>query len=151
MSNEARRKTKRRATGGEPDAKRSLISGFIVTAAASAVLILLFSIIVYSTPDPGKLVLPAALAAAYIASYAGGFTSAWKNRGEPLPCGLLTGGAFFVLLILLSLIIPEGTPSKISFWPSVGLHSLLIVFSLLGALSATSLRESSRHKRPRRR
>ncbi len=151
MSNEKGRKPRHKSSGGEISAPRSIMYGLIWTAGLSAVLLALFSAIVYATPDPGSLVLPAALAAAYIASFFGGLASSWINHGESIPCGLITGGGFFVILILLSLIIPGGAGSKIGFWASAGLHALIIIFSLLGAFAGTSLRESGKRKRPKRR
>ncbi len=151
MLDDSRRKTKHRPQSGEPSTPRSIMLGLFWTCVLSLILLVLFSAIVYSTPDPGSLVLPTALAAAYLSAFFGGFAAAWLNRGDPLPCGLMTGGAFFVVMLLLSLVIPGGAESKVGFWTSAGLHALIILFSLLGAFAGTSLRESGRHKRHKKR
>ncbi len=153
MSNGAPKKRKRksaRQSGGQPSAPRSLLLGLLWAAGAAVVLLFVFSAIVYSTPDPGSLVLPVALAAVYMSAFVGGFAAAWINRGDALACGLIVGVAFFTLIILLSLIAPGGAASKLGFWTSASLHALVIGFSVLGALAGVSMRESGNRRRPRR-
>ena len=152
MSGGSPKKRKRKSkgqSGGPPSASKSLLLGLLWAAGAAVVLIFIFSAIVYATPDPGSLVLPAALAAAYLSAFVGGFASAWINRGDALACGLIIGTAHFALIVLLSLIAPGGAASEVGFWASVGLHALVTGFSVLGALAGTSIRESG-SRRPRR-
>lgn len=138
-------------TGGQPSITRSILSGLLWAAAAVILLLFMLALAVYSTDDPGSLVLPAALAALYISAFAGGLAAAWKNRGDALACGVLFGGAMFLVIIIISLIIPGGAASKFGFWTSAGMHALLIPFSLLGAYAGVSLRQSGSSRRRRRR
>lgn len=151
MSNGAPKKRKRRSPGPSrpPSAPRSLALGLLWAAGAVVVLLFVFSAIVYSTPDPGSLTLPAALAAAYISAFVGGFAAAWINRGDALACGLVVGVTYFALVVLLSLMAPGGAASRLGFWLSAGLHALVIGFSVFGALAGVSMRESGR-RRPRK-
>ncbi|MGI6167921.1 MAG: TIGR04086 family membrane protein [Eubacteriales bacterium] len=149
MSGGAPKKRRRKSqgqSGGPPSASKSLLLGLVWAVGAAVALIFIFSAIVYATPDPGSLVLPAALAAAYLSAFVGGFAAAWINRGDALACGLIVGVANFILIVLLSLIAPGGAASEIGFWASTGLHALVIGFSVLGAFAGASIRESSNRR-----
>lgn len=150
MSKTANRKPKRKSPAGEPSLIRSVLFGLAVCGVGALILLFIFSAIVYSTPDPGSLALPASLALLYIAAFAGGLAAAWKNRGDAVACGLLSGGCFCLLLILLSFIFPKND-IPLGFWPSAGLHLLSVVFALLGGAAGVSLRRSGSQRRRHRR
>ena len=124
---------------------RGVAQGLAVMLAASLALLLLFTAIVYSTSDPGKLTDVAALAALYIACFAGGMTAVLSCGGE-MSAGLICGGIFWLLLLLVSLMIPGSTS-----WPSVGLHSVCLAFAAAGTFAATSLSARKRRAGKRRR
>lgn len=148
MSRTARRKNKRRtpAAQSEPSLARGVLTGLAVCVLGASVLLFLVSAAVYSTPDPGSLALPAALALLYISAFAGGLTASFKNRGEPVACGLLTGGGFFLILIMLSFLLPGGS-SGLGFWMSAGLHLLSVAFAILGGMAGISLRRTGGRRR----
>lgn len=141
-----KRHTARRTHTATPSSlPRSIAIGLAVTLLSSPALLLIFTAIVYATPDPGKLVHVAALAALYIACFAGSMTSVLTSGGE-LSSGLIGGGIFWLILLVASLLVPGGTS-----WLSVGLHSICLAFSAAGAFSAASLSAHQRSSRTRRR
>lgn len=153
MSNNANHSKKRRR--GRQDSSPAsfsvaLASGLAAAAASALLMLLILSGIVYSTPDPGSLILPAALAAFYISAFCGGFTAAFAMRGEPLLSGGLTGTVYFIAVLLLSLMLPGGACERVGVWASVGLHAVAVAFSLLGALAGTNIRMKEK-RRPARR
>jgi len=150
MTNTARKRNARRKNA-VPSPIRAAVLGLAATALTSAVTIFFFSMILYTTPDPGSTVLAGGLAALYVSAFVGGLTSAFSYRDAPLLCGFLTGAAAFVSLILLSLLLPTEKVSDLGFWASAGLHLLSVPFSLLGAYAANSLLRSRTQRKRRKR
>ena len=124
--------------------------GLAVSLISAVSLITLSAIIVYATADPGKLILPAALAALYLSSFFGGLAASLYMRGDT-PCGIFCGLAYFVLILLLSLILPHGAAEKVGMGLSVALHAATPLFAFLGGLAATNglNNRARRHKRRR--
>lgn len=151
MINTARKKAKRHSAAS-PSPVRATGLGLAATAITSVLTLLFFSMIIYTTPDPGSIVLPGGLAALYVSSFVGGLISALNDRNEPMLCGLLNGVFTFVALILLALVLPIQRVSSLGFWASAGLHLIAVLFSLLGAYAANSLiRSRTQRKRRKRR
>lgn len=121
-----------------------VMRGLAVTLIAAAVLLPLFTAIVYSTADPGRLVSVAALAALYISCFAGSMTAASSCAGDAA-AGLICGAVFWLILLLVSLAIPGG-----GSWLSVGTHSICLLFSAAGSLASFSI-ASKKRKSPHRR
>ena len=151
MINTARKKQKRHSAP-TPSSIRATGIGLAATALTSAATLLFFSMIIYTTPDPGSLVLAGGLAALYVSSFVGGLIAALNDRNEPMLCGLLNGVFTFVCLILLALVLPTQRVTSLGFWASAGLHLLAVPFSALGAYAANSLiRSRTQRKRRKRR
>ena len=101
--------------------------------------------------DPGSLTLPAALFSLYVCAFVGGLVASLTFDGDVL-CGLLCGGAVFTVIVLLSLLLPGGAAKNIGMGASIGLHAVSVLFSLFGALAASSIVKSrSRRRRKKRR
>lgn len=127
MSNKKRnRRRARRPSKMSPI--RGIAIGVAVSIGSALLLALLFAAIIGSTADPARLTTPAALAALYIACFAGSLC-ATQLCGGYRPAGLICGGMIWLGLLLVSLAVPGGTD-----WGSVGLHSLCTVFSAAGTL-----------------
>ncbi|MBQ9079825.1 MAG: hypothetical protein IJY27_02025 [Clostridia bacterium] len=126
----------------------AIIKGLAVSAICAVSMITLAAIIVYSTADPASFVLPAALAALYISCFAGGLASSLSYDGDVL-CGVMSGAAVFVIIILLSLLLPGGASERVGTGISIALHAVSILFAFFGALAASSI--SRRHTKRRRR
>lgn len=126
---------------------QGVAQGLSVMLVASLALLLLFTAIVYSTSDPGRLTDAAALSALYMACFSGSMTAV-LNCGGDMSAGFICSGIFWLLLLLVSLMIPGGTD-----WLSVGLHSVCLVFAAAGTFAAKSLsakgRRSAKHRRSR--
>lgn len=128
----------------------ALLKGLIAAAICAILMILLSAAVVYSTPDPGSLTLPAALVSLYICAFVGGFTASLAFDGDML-CGVLCGGAIFTVIVLLSLLLPGGASSSIGMGASIALHAVCVLFSLFGALAAASIVKSRSRRRRRKR
>lgn len=134
-----------------PSPLRAAAIGLVATILVSAVTLFFFSMIIFTTPDPGSCVLVGGLAALYISSFIGGFIAAMSDHDDALLCGLLNGAGILVLLLVLSLILPAERVSELGFWASALLHLVAIPFSMLGAYAASSLIRSRTQRRRRKR
>ncbi len=142
-------KSSRKNQGSSP--LSALLKGLIAAALCALLMILLSAVIVFSTPDPGSLTLVAALISLYICAFVGGLTASLAFDGDVL-CGLLCGGVIFTVIVLLSLLLPGGASSSIGTGASIALHAVCVLFSLFGALAASSIVKSrSRRRRKKRR
>ena len=150
MTNTKRKKV-RKHYSPSPSPIRATVIGLCATVLVSAVALLFFSMIIYTTPDPGSIVLAGGLAALYVSSFIGGFIAAMSDSGDAMLCGLLNGVGTFVLLVVLSLILPIERASELGFWASAVLHLIAIPFSMLGAYAAGSLIRSRTQRRRRKR
>lgn len=142
-------KSSRKNQGSSP--LSALLKGLIAATVCAFSMITLSAVVVFKAPDPGSLTVPAALASLYICGFVGGFTASLAFDGDVL-CGLLCGGTIFTVIVLLSLILPGGASSSIGMGVSIALHAVCVLFSLLGALAASSFVKSrSRRRRKKKR
>ena len=128
----------------------AILKGLIVAAICALIMILLSALVVFKTPDPGSLTIPAALVSLYICGFVGGFAAALAFDGDVL-CGLLCGGTIFMVIVLLSLLLPGGAAKSIGLGVSIGLHAVSVLFSLFGALAAASIVKSRSQRRRKKR
>ena len=142
-------KSSRKNREGSP--LSALLKGLVAATVCALLMILLSALVVFKTPDPGSLTLPAALVSLYICAFVGGLTSSLTFDGDVL-CGVLCGGTIFTAIVLLSLLLPGGAAKNIGMGASIGLHAVSVLFSLFGALAASSIVKSrSRRRRKKRR
>lgn len=129
----------------------AMLKGLIAAAICALLMILLSALVVFKTSDPGSLTVIAALISLYICAFVGGFVASLSLDGDVL-CGVLCGGALFTVIVLLSLFLPGGASGSIGMVASIGLHTVCVLFSLFGALAASSIKKSrSRRRRKKRR
>ena len=128
----------------------AILKGLIAAIVCAFSMITLSAAIVFNTPDPGSLTIPAALASLYICGFVGGFAATLAFDGDVL-CGLLCGGTIFMIIVLLSLLLPSGASKSIGIGASIGLHAVSVLFSLFGALAASSIVKSRSRRRRKKR
>ena len=128
----------------------AILKGLIAAIVCAISMITLSAIVVFKTPDPGSLTVPAALASLYICGFVGGFAASLAFDGDVL-CGVLCGGTIFTVIVLLSLLLPGGAAKSIGMGASIGLHAVSVPFSLFGALAASSIVKSRSRRRRRKR
>lgn len=146
MSKSKRRAGRRR---GELSPVSAIAAGLASAIISAFALIVLLALAAYATPDPDRLVLPAAMTALYLSSFIGGIVTSLLMGGDA-PCGLICGIAYFTALLLMSFFLPSGTATRTGMGVSILLHTAAPLFSLLGALCASSLlRRRSRRRRRR--
>lgn len=128
----------------------AILKGLIAATVCALSMILLSAVIVFKTPDPGSLTVIAALISLYICAFVGGLTASLSFDGDVL-CGVLCGIAIFTIILLLSLLLPGGASGSIGIGASIALHAVCILFSLFGALAASSVKKSRSRRRRRKR
>lgn len=104
---------------------------------------LLLSMVVYATPDPAKLVAPAALGAHMLSGLIGGFVICRRQETGGFLFALLTTLFFALLLVLCGVILTKGQ------LPAAALMNHLCFFltALLGAFLGRRRRGKRRHAR----
>ena len=149
MSKKTRHSKRKNKDRREVSPSIAIVKGIAVSVISAVSMITLLAIIICATPDPGKLILPAALTALYISSFLGGLASSLALDGDT-PCGIFCGVIYFAVILVLSLCLPGGTSDKTGIGISIALHAAAPVFSLFGALAASNMAQN-RIKRKRRR
>lgn len=139
----SKRAAKHGSGGAVPAA--AALKAFIFSVAASAVLLLLFSVAAYSQSDPEKLIRPLGIGAAAVSAMASGFAAARLCKEKPLPSALLCGVYNIALTALLSLVF--GLPG--SMWLRAAQYAGVLLLSALGGLFGSG-RSSGRHIKRRR-
>lgn len=149
MSKSKRHTKKVRNQRRDASPASAIVKGLAVSLISAVLLITLSAVLLCATADPGKLILPAALACLYLSSFAGGLAASLSMGGDT-PCGIFCGVAYFTIILLLSLVLPHGASEKLGMGLSVALHAATPLFALLGSLAATNAL-NSRARRKRRR
>ncbi len=150
MSKNKRHTKKARRERRQASPISAIALGLAVSLISAVSLITLSAIIVYATADPGRLILPAALVSLYISAFVGGLAASLYMGGDT-PCGIFSGIAYFVLILLLSLVLPGGTSEKVGMGLSIALHTATPIFAFLGGLAATNILGARAHKRRKKR
>ena len=139
----------------EKDRGRNGSSRLFSTATKSALISLLLaillaallSLILLKTADPISLITPTALAVLYLASFSSGFVCMKRVRESYLACGTLSGAILMLTFLLVSLLLPDSLSSPRPFALSLFLHSLIIIFSILGSYTAKNGLSKRRKRR----
>lgn len=126
--------------------KNSLV-GLAVTAISGLILISTTCALAYSSADPSSLIAPLSLLALLVSNFLGGFVTAKKTRSSPLACGLVCGAVTTLVMILFSLLLRGAPTSNYKFWQSALLHSMSVLFCVLGAMAGNVKIKSRRKKR----
>lgn len=96
-------------------------------------LLLIFSLVAYFTPDPNRWILPLGILAAALTALLGGVYAIRLHGHAAFLCGLSVGCVLFAVMLLASLfLIPlaSGYPA----WVSCLLHVGFLVLSVAGAV-----------------
>ena len=144
-----KRTAKRRAVGSEEPSLQSISKSVLlalpITAAISILLMLPVTAILLATKDPNAYHTAAGLLLLYLATILyGAIATRLHRRRMPLFCGLCAGAAMLLLLLILSLILPNSTHAYTTAL-RVGQHALLFPAALAGALLGA--REPKRQRR----
>ncbi len=126
--------------------KNSLL-GLAATAISGLILISATCALAYSSADPSSLIAPLSLLALLPSNFLGGFVTAKKTHRSPLACGLVCGAVTTLVMILFSLLLRGAPTSNYEFWQSALLHSLSVLFCILGAMAGNVKIKSRRNKR----
>ena len=98
------------------------------------------------TQSPQGMTLPVALAAMFAGGYLCAFLGAKQGKkGEqnPFASGLVAGGMFLAVVILVSLFVPDGEATAVTRLAPV---AVLLAATLLGSLTAAVHRPSGKRK-----
>lgn len=141
---------------GQHEKEMGGIPRLILTATKSALLSLFFSFLLaalisalaLNSADPLSIIRPAALAVLYLSSFSSGFVCMKRVRESAIVCGTLSGAVLMLTFLLVSLLLPDSLSSPPPFALSLFLHSLIILFSILGSYTAKN-GLSKRRKRKR--
>ena len=112
---------------------------------SAIVLLVIFSIIAYSTADPDSIIAPMALCALYISSAIGGI-GAVRLSGDGIASGALSGLFTALIVFLLSLLPFPSSGMEIS--KSLLFNVLVIPASMAGAVIGHKRKKSPGKKHP---
>ncbi len=121
----------------------------LVFIGTALVLLFVGALIAYSQADPGKVSLPAALAALYLSALFGGITAGRLSKA-PLTTGSIYGAGCFLVTFLLS-VLPFGTAAcGFSILITVLARAGIIGVGILGALLGRKREKRPSSRRARR-
>lgn len=153
-----RRKGQRRSRGhaaGEGvsigSVLKSALSATAIAFAVGMLLILLVTAILSGTADPDKYHTVWGLILIYLtALLSGAIATRLHHRQASLFCGLAAGAVLLLILLALSLILPDSGHAS-GTARQIGLHALLLPVAVLGALLGARKRKERSRKRGARR
>lgn len=153
MSAQMSKKKKKRTSTPENDSQfnfsvtlKSSLIGALISLAVSAGLALLFSAVAMLYNDPASLTGAFALAAVYISAFLSGFIPTRRRRCTGAVRGIFSGGILMLFYMILSVFASKELSSPHSFGISLLLHTLMILFSVLGAVAGAK-RPARKHRR----
>ena len=111
----------------------SALKSAIASLAISLLLAAVLSAAANLSSDPLALVPPLSMLSLYAASFLSGLLCVRKMREGALLCGLFSGGMLMLFYTFISFFMPSELSSGRSFWLSLTLRALIIIFSFLGA------------------
>ncbi len=124
---------------------KNCLKGVLAAIISSAVLLLALSFVAYTRADPDSYVSIFAGIALYVSAFMCGFVAVKKNRESGLLCGLLSGGIFTVLIVLMSLLARTtdggGSPLR---WV---MYLIVVAISMLGGVVGVPSGKAKRNKR----
>ena len=148
----SKHKTKHREKERGGNGSSRLLSGAtssaLISFSVSVLLAALISALALNSADPLSIIRPAALAVLYLSSFSSGFVCMKRVRESAIVCGTLSGAVLMLTFLLVSLLLPDSLSSPHPFALSLSLHSLIILFSILGSYTAKN-GLSKRRKRKR--
>lgn len=141
---------RRRAAKSEAVSLQSVFKSVLLTlpivAALGLVLLLVTTAVLLKTGDPDAYHTAAGLALLYLVALLGGaIATRFHGRRTPLFCGLAMGAAMLLLLLVLSLALPDsGHAYKATL--RVGQHALLFPVTLVGAMLGAREKKAPRRR-----
>lgn len=111
---------------------QNISKAVLITVGVGLLMVLSMALIAYFCPDPDSMTRPLGLAASALTALVGGFTAVRLHGHNALVCGLLSGSALTVLLLLISLFFTTYA-SGYSAGISCLLHTAFVLFSVAGA------------------
>lgn len=116
----------------------------LIFCAVSALMILIFSWIFYSTEDPTSKITLASLSSLYTSCFICSFVLSRINGQRNFLCGIVFGAMVVILTLLLSLAVKDGSMKNPVLW-----RALIPVVTVVAALLAKKRERKPRHKIPR--
>lgn len=116
----------------------------LIFCAVSALMILIFSWIFYSTEDPTSKITLASLLSLYTSCFICSFVLSRINGKRNFLCGIVFGAMIVILTLLLSLAVKDGGMKNPVLW-----RALIPVVTVAAALIAKKRERKIKHKIPR--
>ena len=150
--NRPKRIKKRHATPHESVSVKSIFKSVFLALPIAIILgmllLVLATALLLRSKDPNAYHTAAGLVIIYLVALLGGIiTARLHHRQAPLLCGLAMGAVMLFMLVLISLILPDGSHS---YTPAVrfGQHALMLPCTITGALlGAKKHTVKPRHRR----
>ena len=124
---------------------KQTVFAFFITLAVAGGLLLLFSFLLYFSPDPNQYIRSAGLLSAGLTAFAGGFIAVRIHGQSALICGVINGGLLTMFSLFLAMLLKEYSSGY-----STGVICLLHIGALLLSIAGAYL-GLKKQKRPRRR
>ncbi len=125
---------------------KSCFAGIMVAFGMSAILLCVFGYICYTRNDPDSLIPILATVTLFVSAFAGGYIAARRMGQSGLLCGLISGGIFVGVIILLSLVLRDES-SRLSFGNILAFLSVLGVSLVGGYFGVPNGKKRKKHKR----
>lgn len=146
--NNARKKSFDRERGAVSLIKSSFM-GLGFSLAVALLLWFAAAAIAYANNDPDSVAGGLGLVAIYLAGFAGGFFAVKINRESALLCGLICGGLLFFVTLFVAVLFSRSYSSNYPLILSMGMRSVIILFSVFGAFAGLHRKQNRRRQRRR--
>ena len=125
---------------------KNCVKGLLTAMLTSIALVFLFGWICNGAKDPAALAGVFGRTALYLGAFTGGVVSAKANREKGLVSGLATGGVFMLAVVILSLILRDGS-QPISFMSWVMFFLVALISGVGGFIGVPSHKKKKRRKK----
>ena len=148
--NRPKRIKKRHATPHESVSVKSIFKSVFLALPIATILgmllLVLATALLLRSKDPNAYHTAAGLVIIYLVALLGGIiTARLHHRQAPLLCGLAMGAVMLFMLVLISLILPDGSHN---YTPAMrlGQHTLILPCAVVGALLGAKKRIAQPHR-----
>lgn len=150
------KKIKKRSEGSRADTTldktiKSIGVCLLITLGICLALLLIGTLIAYTTGDPTAFVDPIGYVSLFLGSFFGGFVCSKLSKHSPYITSAACGALFVLISMLFSFALPHSLASGMKIFTRLALHALSLITFPIGALVGVKSAENAPRKKKKKR
>ena len=123
----------------------------LITVGICLALLLIGTLIAYTTGDPTAFVDPIGYVSLFLGSFFGGFVCSKLSKHSPYITSAACGALFVLISMLFSFALPHSLASGMKIFTRLALHALSLITFPIGALVGVKSAENAPRKKKKKR